>query len=304
MAAQVRGSVRKQSRTKKSERKNSKKQIRAKGSVRKGATKKRSAKVVVKPTVAAAPVRKRFKKVSVEQLILTHRENGRKLARSILRRWQVNLPLEEIDSLVDLTLCEAAGRYDHRKGASFITFFFYHLRGHLVRAVASAASESNMFLALAQSAGVDVSDWTTAEEKGAELAPDFVDDSHRDVESPEQMLLKKERVELCHGAVTKLDELERQVIDRSYSQDEALVDIAKLLGYSRCHISRVKKRALDRLKEFIGSRSADYAAEFVRGEDEEEFLAERDVMHERGGRPRRVRRRRMAIPQEVAVQAA
>src|SRR5690349_7137351 len=75
----------------------------------------------------------------ISKLILDHRENGRKLARSILRRWRVRMPAEEIDSIVDLSLCEAARRYSSERGASFMTFFFYHLRGHLVRSVARAA---------------------------------------------------------------------------------------------------------------------------------------------------------------------
>ena len=81
----------------------------------------------------------------IDDLILNHRENGRKLARSILRRWRVRMLTDEIDSIVDLTLCEAAKRFSTDFGASFMTFFFYHLRGHLVRAVANAAQASNLF---------------------------------------------------------------------------------------------------------------------------------------------------------------
>lgn len=230
---------------------------------------------------------------SFEDLILSHRENGRKLARSILRRWQVNMPAEEVDSIVDLTLCEAASRYDVTKGASFITFLFYHLRGHLVRAVASATSDSQLFTAVAQSAGLDVSDWVTANEDSAvNVMPDFNLDRQTEVESPEALLMKKEKVSLCNEAVIKLDELEREIIDRSYGQDEPLVDIAKLLGYSRCHISRVKKRALDRIREFIGDKSVDYLAEICHEENEDDFISE-------AKQPKRNRRRRIELRASV-----
>ncbi|OVE79762.1 hypothetical protein BVY02_02340, partial [bacterium J17] len=103
----------------------------------------------------------RDRSLTVDELILEHRENGRKLARSMLRKWRVRMPAEEIDSIVDLTLCEAAKRFDPDKGASFMTFFFYHLRGHLVRAVAEATQTSNMFMAFSQNLGIDVTEWST-----------------------------------------------------------------------------------------------------------------------------------------------
>lgn len=240
-----------------------------------------------KPVKKAAPA-KAPAVLSYDELVLNHRENGRKLARSILRRWQVSMPAEEVDSIVDLTLCEAATRYDVNKGASFITFLFYHLRGHLVRAVASATSDSQLFMAVAQSSGIDVSDWATANEDTAvSVLPDFTLDRQTEVESPEMLLMKKEKAALCLTAVHKLDELEREIIDRSYGQDEPLVDIANLLGYSRCHVSRVKKRALDRIRDFIGSVSSDYLAEIAIEVNEEDFT-------ERAA-PKRSRRRRIEV---------
>lgn len=190
--------------------------------------------------------------LSFEELILEHRENGRKLARSILRRWRVRMVSEEIDSIVDLTLCEAAGRYSPDKGASFMTFFFYHLRGNLVRAVTTAAQASNVFLACAQGIGLDTSDWTfTGDEELLSVLPDFSELGHKEVETPEQSAIKKERETLCTEACNKLDQLEREIVLRSFEDEESLVDIAKSLGYSRCHVSRVKKTALSRLKTIV-----------------------------------------------------
>lgn len=230
------------------------------------------------------------KQLSYDELILTHRDNGRKLARSMLRRWHVVMPLDEIDSLVDLTLCEAAKRYDVDKGASFITFLFYHLRGHLVRAVASATSDSQLVKAIAQSAGVDVSEWATANEDTAvHILPELSMDRPDEAESPELLMMQREKSSLCQQAIVSLDDLEKEIIDRSYGQDEPLVDIARLLGYSRCHISRVKKRALDRIRQYIGDASAEYLAEMVQGQNED------DLIVEERSEPRRNRRRRIEI---------
>lgn len=188
----------------------------------------------------------------LDKLILEHRDNGRKLARSFLRKWRARISLEEVDSLVDLTLCEAAKRYSPEKGASFMTFVFYHLRGYLVRAVAGSANQNNIFSQYARHVGVDPNEFTGGEEILQCFVPDCASFGMREIDCPEDLLMQKEKVELCRDACSQLDELEREVISRSFAEDEALIDIAKSLGYSRCHISRVKKRALDRLEGFIG----------------------------------------------------
>ncbi len=199
-----------------------------------------SAKVVSK---------KKHEKQDFDALVLTHRDNGRKLGRSILRRWRVRMPTDEIDSIVDLALCEAAQRYSSEKGASFMTFFFYHLRGHLVRAVARAAQSSNIFMAFGESAGMDVGDWHDVDAEALwGYLPDTSVFGNREVETPEQNVIQNETIKECRKAVSKLDNLEQQILHRSFTEEQPLVDIAKSLGYSRCHISRVKKSALDQLK--------------------------------------------------------
>ena len=222
----------------------------AKKSVKKA---KRSPKL----KVVAGKKKTKRQQEKISALILDHRENGRKLARSILRRWRVRMSAEEVDSIVDLTLCEAAERFREDKGASFMTFLYYHLRGQLVRAVASATQASNLFIACAESAGLEVSD----NPQFADVLDDqqtrifFAEElgfSHLDEETPEVKFLKKERADICSEACDKLDALEKEIITRSFAKEESLVDIAKSLGYSRCHVSRVKKGALERLKAAIG----------------------------------------------------
>lgn len=211
----------------------------------------KATRVARKPMASkiAKPKEKTIKKDTFDTLVLDHRENGRKLGRSILRRWRVRMPTDEIDSIVDLALCEAAQRYSADKGAAFMTFFFYHLRGHLVRAVAKAAQSSNIFMAFGANAGMDTSEWHDVDAEALwGYLPDCSVFGNREVETPENTVLKNETILECRTAVAKLDILEQQVLERSFSEEQPLVDIAKSLGYSRCHISRVKKSALDRLK--------------------------------------------------------
>ncbi|MBP9838291.1 MAG: sigma-70 family RNA polymerase sigma factor, partial [Proteobacteria bacterium] len=189
----------------------------------------------------------------INQLVLDHRENGRKIARSILRRWRVRMPADEIYSIVDLALCEAAKRFKRNQGASFLTFFFYHLRGHLVRSVARAAQGNNLFLSYAKSMGIETGDYQL---NNSEMIwpnlPEYLIFGQNDIETPENLIMRQEKITHCQDACDKLDTLEKEVIDRSFATDESLVDIADSLGYSRCHISRVKKGALVRLKGLLG----------------------------------------------------
>ena len=219
-----------------------------------------------------------FKKQSKEKLILEYRANARKLSRSILRRWHARIELEELDSLVDLALCEAAERYDHTKGASFMTFLFYHLRGTLVRAVDVAANLNTI-----SAADFELDDLVSGVaaskeqmERGMVASADLADSvSNQEYLTPEEQLYKLEVANISNEACAKLDKLEQEVIYRLYVQEEQLVDIARSLGYSRCHISRVKKRALDVLHSQL-SESLEMTGRPT-DEDQEEYSQHRNL---------------------------
>ncbi|MGA1191104.1 MAG: sigma-70 family RNA polymerase sigma factor [Bdellovibrionota bacterium] len=177
-----------------------------------------------------------------EELILEYRTKARKLGRSILRRWQARLDLEEVDSVVDLSLCEAVQRFDPSKGASFMTFLYYHLKGNLIRTV-TAAAQANFV------PGQEI-ETRKGDEPKTITALDVVEAiSGTDQRNPDDLLLQKELIDLSKDACTRLDPLEREVIERLYLQGEQLMKIASSLGYSRCHISRVKKKALENLQD-------------------------------------------------------
>ncbi len=215
-------------------------------------------KPVQKKAANKKTVSKKIVKKTFDELVLEHRENGRKLGRSILRKWRVRMPSDEIDSVVDLALCEAAKRYSPDKGASFMTFFFYHLRGHLVRTVSKAAQASNIFMAFAKNTGIEASQWHDID---AEVLRGYVPDESvfgkKEVETPENKILRNEKIVECRQALSKLDNLEKQILIRSYEKEQPLVDIAKSLGYSRCHISRVKKSALSHMKANLSNDPKD-----------------------------------------------
>lgn len=186
-----------------------------------------------------------------ERLIVKSRTKARKLARSMLRKWNARLDINEVDSIVDLSLCEAASRYSPDLGASFMTFLFYHLRGNLIRSISTSAQSNLVPLLDGDPSSPEELEDLQEIFKGAN-AHDIAEALNgTDVARPDEILMQKEMIELSQQAKTKLDSLARQVLDRVYVAEEQLIDIAAELGYSRCHMSRVKRRALETLYEEI-----------------------------------------------------
>jgi RNA polymerase sigma factor (sigma-70 family) len=244
-----------------------------------------------------------------EALILKYRLKARKLGRSILRRWHARLDIEEVDSIVDLSLCEAVKRFNPYKGASFMTFLFYHLKGNLVRAVTTAAA----------SGAIPVLNLDTLEEQAGEEAQHFLGHQFRalnsdevadalnseEVPMPDEVLWRKELQGQSAVACEKLDDLEREIVKRIFIQEQQIMDIAASLGYSRCHISRVKKKALDTLQNELRATGDfdDYGAKGEGVSDElESSSQERKTVFRR--RPRSKISRKQREHEEYLAEAA
>jgi RNA polymerase sigma factor (sigma-70 family) len=230
-------------------------------------------------------------------LVLSYRFKARKLARSILRRWHARLDEGEVDSIVDLSLCEAVQRFSPEKGASFMTFMFFHLRGNLIRAVAGSVTAYSAL-------GAEVDDYlcdgaTPGRVVNAgEVARALF---NNDNNSPDEELFRSQLASISAGAFGRLDPLEREVIRRIYLAEEQLLDIAENLGYSRCHISRVKKRALETLYHDLKSSLGEELTRIVPSagdESDEEEPYERKEIRRR--RPRSTKPARRLIADAVA----
>jgi len=195
-----------------------------------------------------------------EALIVKYRLKARKLGRSILRRWHARMDLDEVDSIVDLSLCEAVKRFDPAKGASFMTFLFYHLKCNLVRAVTTAATAHTIpvFTSDETETQVGEPDHLFGHQFRAMNSAEVADAvASQDAPLPDEMLWRKELHSQSTLACDKLDPLEREIIKRIFIQEQQIMDIAATLGYSRCHISRVKKKALETLYNELSGQMND-----------------------------------------------
>jgi RNA polymerase sigma factor (sigma-70 family) len=225
-----------------------------------------------------------------EALIIKYRIKARKLGRSILRRWHSRMDLDEVDSIVDLSLCEAVKRFNPDKGASFMTFLFYNLKGNLVRAVASAAASSSLPVRLADMGEVfvDESEAHTSNTQSINAAEIAEAVTSQDAPLPDEALWRKQLTDCSSLACEKLDALEREIIKRIFVHEQQIIDIATALGYSRCHISRVKKKALDTLHDELSMvMNRDDYARLTQEESEDS-----DTIRERISGRKEIHRRR------------
>jgi RNA polymerase sigma factor (sigma-70 family) len=193
---------------------------------------------------------------STESLILEHREIAWRLARRMINRWGSRIEADELRSLTDIALCEAAARYRHDAGAAFMTFFFYHLKGCLVKSIALRTHQQLLL----------VDDIETLIDGHSTIAPkrtrsSFEETGHRrgaplvathSLDNTfEDAIIMRDLVNKCVLATSKLRGLDREVIKRVYVQGEDLNSLPDSLGFSRGHIFRVRSRAITKLKRML-----------------------------------------------------
>jgi RNA polymerase sigma factor (sigma-70 family) len=222
-------------------------------STKKKVQKKQAGVQAKKPVIArkAALAKKRVKSekqrlAEAHQLITENYETGKRLAWSFLNKWRVRIEEDEVLSITGAALCEAANRFKSELGVNFKTFLFYYLRGMLLKEITKRVRDQRMrtpFIPSLAAANDDARG--VALENLLPMQLELSDEYH----TPEALLEKKQRAVLCREATAGLDELEQQILERYFADNQSVVEIAKSLGYCRCHISRVKSKALETLSD-------------------------------------------------------
>lgn len=180
-------------------------------------------------------------KLDTTKLMEEHLEMGEYMARALLKKWRMSLEADQLLSVVGMALAEAGNRFDDTLGASFSTYFHYYLRGSLIRELTRGIEDEANLVEYEESAVAEIPD------PGEMSLSGRVDESN-----PEELFERRELHRRCDDACEKLDELEKEVLVRHFVCEESISRIAEELGYSRCHISRVKTGALSQLEEPLG----------------------------------------------------
>jgi len=176
-----------------------------------------------------------------------------KIVRGMLRRLPSHIDKADLIQQGRIGLMEAARRYDPTSAASFKTFATYRIRGEIIDGLRAHSAgrpadagwnesvESIGENAGASSGGDEVSGFMSSV-KALSTAFDLATSTS---ENPLEESLEKDTL---WTAVGRLPERERHVCELLYRMDMTMQDIANLMGTSKASVSRLHKRALDRLR--------------------------------------------------------
>jgi RNA polymerase sigma factor for flagellar operon FliA len=176
-----------------------------------------------------------------------------KIVRGMLRRLPSHIDKADLVQQGRIGLMEAARRYDPTSAASFKTFATYRIRGEIIdglrahsqgRPAEAGWNESVESIgenASSTSGGDDVSGFISSV-KALSTAFELATSTS---ENPLEESLEKTTL---WTAVGRLPERERHVCELLYKMDMTMQDIANLMGTSKASVSRLHKRALERLR--------------------------------------------------------
>lgn len=185
-------------------------------------------------------------------LAIQYRPAARKLALSMISKWKCRLDSDELQSVIDLSLCEAAMRFNQVHGAGFMTFLYYHLKGKLIKTIAARADDALTFVDdYEKSRLTTLGEEEQCSVRSTEWAPLSFCDS--EAISLDEMIHKQKLVDVCMKACQRLKGVERDVIQQIYFENKELAQVTSELGYSRGHLFRVRMRALDKIRRAVAA---------------------------------------------------
>lgn len=189
-----------------------------------------------------------------KDLIIQNRAPALRIARSLLRRWNVFLDLMEVQSIADIAMCEAARSFDCNRGTRFITYLFPFIKGALIAEMKRARGD--------RGSGADhmtVANLPTTErhQEHGEY-PNKYDSENiaDDSASPEQLSYHQELKILCQNALESLLPLERETIVGVDIMGHKVAQFARKIGYSRPYLSSVRTKAILKMQPYFEKLAA------------------------------------------------
>jgi len=174
-----------------------------------------------------------------EQLLVTEaRERGLQVARRILRSWQIRLPEDEVQSAVDLALCDAVRHFDPTREVQFVTYARLYIRGALWETVAFQNGLGH---------GTPPPLHEGDEERSFEPA------DQRPL--PDQQYGYQQIRTVVAKAMANVSPTGRDVVVEVDLLGHKLNATAQRLGYSRGHLHEIRRKAL----EYLRAELMDYA---------------------------------------------
>ena len=177
------------------------------------------------------------------ELVLRHRAGAFRMARKIALIWNAPFSIDELQSLADLALCEAATRFDPTRDTAFTTYFYYFLKGIMCREMTRQKQWTDA-LSDSLSGHAPAPDAELQERRQQESAYSLDD-------SPEHKAIVREFMRRATRAMRKLNPLERRVFVEVDMFGCGVSQLARNLGYSRGHLSMVHNAALRKTRQHL-----------------------------------------------------
>jgi RNA polymerase sigma-B factor len=226
-------------------------------------------------------------KATREELVLSYTSLAAYLARKFANRGE---PLDDLTQVANIGLLKAIDRFDPTRGIEFTTYATVTIVGEIkrhfrdkfwtvrvprrlrelnnslmksVESLSQRMGRSPTLLEIAQESGVPFEDVIEAFELGraynpasldAELAEGDEDHGtslmdYLGEEDPE--LSRLEDRHTLEGALRSLPERQYEILRLRYYEGLSQAEIARKLGISQMHVSRIQRDALKRLRELI-----------------------------------------------------
>ncbi len=227
----------------------------------------------------------------IERLVI----NNLALVKHIISRMEMNLPYgmdrEDLVSVGNIGLLEAAQNYDSSKNVQFQTYAYIKVRGAVldeIRKVSFGGQTiirkhkkiSDAYKALEQKLGRMPNDVEVAEELGVSedkfdklleetsgaylmSLDDFTDDEDSlrvidqlaDEEDHLGGIIEQEKLDLLVNAIDDLPEKDRIILSLYYEQRLSLKEISLIMNLSESRISQVHKKAVIAIRMYIQNRT-------------------------------------------------
>lgn len=189
-----------------------------------------------------------------ERLVRENLELVDKIVRGMLRRLPAHIDKSDLIQQGRIGLMEASRRYDPTSAASFKTFATYRIRGEIIdglrafsqnRPADSGWNESVEAIG-DRSVGHGADDAIGGFISSVQALGTAFNLATSTTENPLEESLEKQAL---WQAVMRLPERERHVCELLYRMDMTMQDIADVMHTSKASVSRLHKRALERLRQ-------------------------------------------------------
>ena len=187
----------------------------------------------------------RYKEGDIEAKNILIERNLRLVAHIVKKYISTGREMDELIAIGIVGLVKAVNTYDHEKGSRLGTYAARCIDNELLMLLRSER-KLNREISLFEPIGTD--------KEGNEISfMDVVEDPS--VNSLDQMLFSEEIGKMYEGIETVLNEREREIIYKRYGlygwDEITQKEIGKTLGISRSYVSRIEKKALQKLRKYI-----------------------------------------------------